>query len=104
VTSYWVHRRRSEIGIRLALGARPSGVVRMVLGQIGWLLAVGVALGLAISLWASGFVRAQLFNLGPRDPATFVGAGLVLVVVGLLAGWIPARRAARVDPVSVLRE
>jgi predicted permease len=104
VTSYWVHRRRSEIGIRLALGARPSGVVRMVLGQIGWLLAVGVAVGLAISLWASGLVRAQLFNLGPRDPVTFVGAALVLVAVGLLAGWLPARRAARVDPVSVLRE
>jgi predicted permease len=104
LASYWVNRRRAEIGIRVALGARPDGVVRLVLGQLGWLIALGLAAGIALSLWASRFVEALLFNLSPRDPATLAGAVVVLVFVGVGAGWLPARRAARLDPVAVLRE
>jgi putative ABC transport system permease protein len=104
VTSYAVSRRRTEIGIRMALGAAPSGVVAMVLGRVAILVALGVALGAGASLWASRFVATLLYGLQPRDPATLVGAALVLGAIGALAGWIPARRAARIDPARVLRE
>jgi predicted permease len=104
VTSYGVSRRRAEIGVRMALGADPSGVIRLVLGRLVLLLAFGVAAGLALSWWTSRFVAALLFGLGPRDPTTFAAAAIALGVVGLLAGWLPARRAARIDPVRVLRE
>jgi predicted permease len=104
VTSYGVNRRRAEIGVRMALGADPSGVIRLVLGRLILLMACGVAAGLALSWWTSRFVATLLFGLGPRDPATFAAAAALLVTIGLLAGWIPARRAARIDPVRVLRE
>ena len=104
VTSYAVGRRRTEIGIRMALGAAPSGVVRMVLGRVALLVGIGVALGAGISVWASRFVTPLLYGLQPRDPATFVLAALVLSLIGAMAGWIPALRAARIDPARVLRE
>ena len=72
--------------------------------RVGVLIAAGLALGLAGSLWAARFVEALLFQLEPRDPVTFGGAAAVLVAVGVLAAWMPARRAARLDPVTVLRE
>jgi putative ABC transport system permease protein len=104
VTSYAVSRRRIEIGIRMALGAHPASVVRLVLGRVAWLVALGVATGAGLSLWASRFVRALLYDLEPRDPVTFIAAAIVLGLIGLLAGWLPARRAARIDPTVVLRE
>ena len=104
VTAYAVSRRRTEIGIRMALGAAPSGVTRLVLWRVAWLVAIGVATGAAISLWASKFVSTLLYGLEPRDPATFLGAALLLAAIGLIAGWLPARRAARIDPTVVLRE
>ncbi|MEZ5319034.1 MAG: ABC transporter permease [Vicinamibacterales bacterium] len=104
VTAYAVSQRRRELGVRLALGAKPAGVVRLVLGRVGWLVGAGVVLGGALSLWASGYVGSLLFGLPPRDPATFVTAALVLGIVGAAAGWLPARRAARLDPARVLRE
>jgi putative ABC transport system permease protein len=104
VTSYAVSRRRTEIGIRMALGAAPSGVVRMVLQRVALLVGFGVVLGAGISFWASRFVRTLLYGLQPRDPATLVLAALVLSLIGATAGWIPARRAARIDPARVLRE
>jgi ABC-type antimicrobial peptide transport system permease subunit len=104
VTSYAVSRRRTEIGIRMALGAAPSGVVRMVLRRVALLVALGVALGAGISVWASRFVTTLLYGLQPRDPATLVLAALVLSLIGAMAGWLPARRAARIDPARVLRE
>ena len=104
VTSYAVSRRRTEIGIRMALGAAPGGVVRLVLARVTRLVAMGVVIGAALSLWASKFVAALLYGLEPRDPATLAGAAVVLGAVGLLAGWLPARRASRVDPAEVLRE
>jgi putative ABC transport system permease protein len=104
VTSYAVSRRRSEIGIRLALGAAPGGVVRLVLARVALLVGAGVIAGVLVSLWAARFVEALLFGLTPRDPMTLVAAALILAVVGALAGWIPARRASRIDPAQVLRD
>ena len=104
VTSYAVNRRRTEIGIRMALGANPSVVVFLVLRRVATLVAIGVVAGAALSLWASRFVATLLYGTQPRDPMTFIGAAVVLMAIGLLAGWIPARRAARIDPTVVLRQ
>ena len=104
VTAYAVSRRRTEIGIRMALGAEPDSVVRMVLRRVALLVAAGVLVGTIASLWAATFVDTLLFGLGPRDASTLTGAALVLTAIGLLAGWLPARRASRVDPAAVLRE
>ena len=104
VTAYAVSRRRMEIGVRMALGAEPGRVVRLVLGRVVWLVAAGVVAGGAVSLWAAQYTGALLFGLTPRDPATFAGAALVLLGVGLLAAWLPAQRASRIDPTEVLRD
>jgi putative ABC transport system permease protein len=104
VMSYAVSRRRTEIGIRMALGAAPARVIRMVLGRVGMLVALGVVVGGAASLWASRFVGTLLYGMESRDPVTFAGGAAVLIGVGALAGWLPARRAARIDPARVLRE
>ena len=104
VTSYAVSRRRSEIGIRLALGAAPGSVVRLVLARVALLVGAGVISGVLVSLWTARFVEALLFGLTPHDPMTLVAAALILAVVGALAGWIPARRASRIDPAQVLRD
>jgi ABC-type antimicrobial peptide transport system permease subunit len=104
VTSYAVSRRRAEIGIRLALGSDPVRIVRLVLSRVALLVVAGIAAGAALSLWAAQFVGTLLYGLEPRDPETFAGAAVILALVGALAGWIPARRAARTDPATVLRE
>ena len=99
-----IRTRQGEIGLRMALGAQPTGIVRLVLRRVGVLIVVGLGLGLAGSLWAAQFVGPLLFQVEARDPATFVGAAGVLVAGGVLAAWLPARRAARLDPATVLRE
>ena len=104
VTSYSVSRRRTEIGIRMALGAAPAAVVLLVLRRAALLVAIGIATGAAVSLWASRFVSPLLFGLPPRDPVTLVAAIVLLGTIGVLAGWLPARRASRIDPARVLRE
>ena len=104
VVAHAVRARQTEIGLRMALGAAPSSIVRLVFQRVGILIAAGLAFGLAGSLWAARFVEALLFHLEARDPVTFVGAAAVLVAVGVLAAWMPARRAARLDPATVLRE
>jgi predicted permease len=104
VTAYAVSRRRTEIGIRLALGARPGGVVRLVLRRVALLVGTGVVAGGAASLWAARFASSLLYGLQARDPVTLAAAAAVLLAVGALAGWLPARRASRIDPARVLRE
>jgi len=104
VMSHSVNRRRTEIGIRMALGADPAVIQRFVLRRVVVLLGLGVAAGLALSVSASGFVQTMLFQLDAQDPVTIGGAALTLVLVAVTAAWIPARRAARLDPSAVLRE
>jgi predicted permease len=104
VMSYAVGRRRTEIGLRMALGARPAAAIFLVLRRVGILVVLGVVTGTALSLWVSHFVSSLLFGLAPRDARTLAGAVVVLTMIGALAGWLPARRAARIDPARVLRE
>jgi ABC-type antimicrobial peptide transport system permease subunit len=104
VVAHSVTRRRAEIGIRMALGAEPNGVVLLVLKRLAWLLGAGTALGIALSWWSVRLFDQLLFGLEPRDPLTFALAVAVLLCAGLVAGWLPARRAARIDPVQALRE
>jgi ABC-type antimicrobial peptide transport system permease subunit len=99
-----VSARRTEIGLRMALGAEPTGILRLVFRRVGVLIVAGLALGLAGSWWAARFVAPLLFQVEARDPTTFAGTAAVLVGVGVLAAWVPARRAARLDPAAVLRE
>ena len=104
VTSYAVSRRRTEIGIRMALGAAPGSVIRLVLARVSALVGIGIVVGAGVSFWASQFVSALLYGLEPRDPATLVGSAGVLAAVGAIAGWLPARRASLIDPAEVLRD
>jgi putative ABC transport system permease protein len=104
ITSYAVNRRRTEIAIRMALGAAPAGVVGLVLRRVVILIAIGIITGTAASLWASRFVSPLLFGLQPRDPLTLVTAIVLLAAIGALAGWLPARRASRIDPARILGE
>jgi ABC-type antimicrobial peptide transport system permease subunit len=103
VMSYQVTRRTREIGIRLAIGARPATVLGTVLGQSLALAATGIGIGLVAAWFASGLVSAFLFGLSPRDPVTLSGVALTLVLTAAAAAYLPARRAARVDPLSALR-
>jgi ABC-type antimicrobial peptide transport system permease subunit len=99
-----VNARRTEIGLRMALGARPTGIVRLVFRHVGALIAAGLVLGLGASWWAARFIAPLLFEVEARDPMTFVGTAAVLATVGVLTALVPARRAARLDPATVLRE
>ncbi len=103
VTAYAVSRRRTEIGIRMALGAAPLSVVRLVLSRVLLLVGTGVVIGTGASLWAARFVAPLLYGLQPGDPITFSVAALALATVGALAGGLPAFRASRIDPADVLR-
>ncbi len=102
--SYSVARRTNEIGIRMALGAQPQAVRRMVLNESMILVVVGVTLGVVIALAASRLVAALLFGIAPTDPITIALAMTVMLSVAALAGYLPARRASRVDPMVALHE
>ena len=104
VTSYAVSRRRTELGIRMALGSDPGGVVRLVLRRVALLVGLGVLAGAAAAWYASKFVSTLLYGVQPRDLGTLLGAAVILASIGALAGWIPARRASRIDPAAVLRQ
>jgi predicted lysophospholipase L1 biosynthesis ABC-type transport system permease subunit len=104
VVAHAVSARRTEIGLRMALGALPAGIVRLVFRRVGVFIVAGLALGLAGSLWAARLIAPLLFQVEARDPTTFAGTAAVLVAIGVLAAWVPARRAARLDPATVLRE
>jgi len=104
VMSYNVARRRNEIGIRMALGAEQSRVLRMVLGEVAVLIAFGLVVGFGAALTATRLIAIFLYGLQPNDPWTLGTAGVVLTGVALLAGYLPARRASKVDPMAALRD
>jgi ABC-type antimicrobial peptide transport system permease subunit len=103
ITSYGVHRRTNEIGVRMALGASMQSVCRMVLREVLVLVISGAAVGIAAALMAAGIVRGLLFGLTPTDPISIAMATATLVAIALLAGYLPARRASRLEPVRALR-
>jgi len=104
VMAYSVSQRRREIGLRMALGARPRDVLRLVLGEGSRLLGLGLAFGLLGALALGRALASTLHEVGTADPSTFVVVALALGSAALVACWLPARRAARVDPMTALRE
>lgn len=103
VCAYGVHQRVQEMGIRMALGAPREAILRMVLTETAFFVAGGAAAGLVLSLWASRWIRSLLYGVTPADPAALAAALLVLSTCSLIAAYLPARRAARVDPMVALR-
>jgi putative ABC transport system permease protein len=103
VVSYAVARRTREVGIRLAVGAQPNALVRLLMKEGLPLVIIGTAVGLLLGVVSARVLHTLLFGVGGTDPATFIGAPLILMAAGALAAFIPARRASRVDPASVLR-
>jgi putative ABC transport system permease protein len=104
VIAYMVARRRNEIGVRIALGAGRGRVIRLVLKEAALLLAIGLAVGVGLALWAGRAATAMLYDLKPYDPVTLGGAVAVLAMVALVASYAPAYRASRLDPMEALRE
>jgi putative ABC transport system permease protein len=103
VVSFWVGQRIQEIGIRMALGARAPDVIRMVIGQGLRLIGVGLGLGLFGAVALGRLLASTLYDLSPTDPPTYVCVGLLLLGTGVLACYLPARWAARIDPMVALR-
>ena len=103
VISYVVSQRTHEIGIRMSLGARPPDILRLVLRGAGRLTAIGIAIGLAAALALTRLMANLLYGVGPNDPITFLAVPLLLASIALLASYLPARRASRVDPMVALR-
>jgi len=103
VISYSVSQRTQEIGIRMALGATPERLRTRIFGETSVLVLLGVAVGLPASWLATRAIRGLLFDVGSSDPVTYAGVLVVLAVVAVLAGYVPARRATRIDPAIALR-
>jgi hypothetical protein len=103
VVACQVAQRTTEFGVRLALGASPCGLLRLVLWQVGRLVLAGLVIGLAFTLATTGLLAGQIFGLSPHDPVLLGTVSLVLLAVTLVASFIPSRRAARVDPMEALR-
>jgi len=103
VISYAVSQRTQEIGVRVALGAQRGDVLRLIVGHGALLGGIGIVIGLGGALGVTRFLRTMLFGVSPFDPASFIGVAAVLTTIALLASYIPARRAAKVDPVEALR-
>ena len=103
VTAYLVAQRTREVGLRLALGAHPRDVVRMVVGQGMRSAVVGVVVGLAASLVVTRLMASLLYGVSPTDAVTLLAVTALLALATLVANWLPARRAARVDPLVALR-
>jgi predicted permease len=102
VQAYLVSQRRREIGVRMALGAQPGAVLRMVVARGMLLAGVGIAIGLASALAVTRYLRSVLYGVAPSDPLTFAAVAIALFGIATLASWLPARRAAAVDPVVAL--
>ena len=103
IMSYTVTQRTNEIGIRLALGAQRARVRAMVLRESVWMTVAGILAGLGAALAMGRLVQSMLYGLRPRDPLSLAGAGMVLLGIGVLAAWIPAARASRIEPMEALR-
>jgi predicted permease len=103
VLAYTVAQRTREIGLRMALGAAPTSVRLMILRQVGIMTLVGGAAGLLLAVWIARLAEDQLYQMGGRDPFVFTAAAVTLALVALLAGFIPAHRASKVDPMTALR-
>lgn len=103
VMAYSVAQRTTEIGLRMALGAEPADVLRLVVRQGAVLAAIGLAAGLLLSLWTGSFLAGLLYEVSARDPATYAAVALALGALALVATFVPARRATRVDPIASLR-
>ena len=101
--AYGVVRRRHELGVRLALGATPTGLLTLVLRESLILVAIGLSVGVPATIWVTHVLRDQLFGVEPGDPATIALATIVMLATALMAAYVPARRASRVDPVIALR-
>jgi predicted permease len=98
-----VARRSAEIGIRLALGARRGHIMWLVMSETLGLTLAGIAAGIPLALWAARYAKSDLFGIGPADPVTIAAAVAALIGVAMLAGYVPARRALRIDPVMAVR-
>jgi predicted lysophospholipase L1 biosynthesis ABC-type transport system permease subunit len=103
VMAFQVTRRQKEIGIRMAMGARPVEVTGMVLGETAVPVGAGVAMGVVAALGLTQLAEKMLYGVSPTDPVTFVGAGALLILLAILAAYVPSRRAARLSPVETLR-
>ena len=104
VLAYSVSQRTQEIGVRVALGAGRRQVFRLIVGQGLALTAIGVVLGLVLAALGTPLARSLLYNVSPFDPFSFIAVSLFLVAVALVASYVPARRATKVDPVVALRQ
>jgi ABC-type antimicrobial peptide transport system permease subunit len=103
VMAYSVANRTNEIGIRLALGAQPRQVLTMILREATWVSLAGIAVGLAAALVLARLIKSMLYGLQPADPVSLISGAVLLIAVGLAASWLPARRAASVQPMEALR-
>jgi predicted permease len=103
IMTYTVTRRTNEIGIRFALGAQKRTILGMVLNEALWVTLIGVVVGLAVGYGLTRFLRTMLFGLKPDDPVAMISAAFLLIVVSLIAAFIPALRASRLEPMQALR-
>src|SRR5262249_19082272 len=103
VMSFTVLERVPEVGVRLALGASPADIVRLVLREGSLLGVAGIAIGLVLAVAGAGELRALLYEVPPRDPVSLAAGAPLLLVATLAAAWLPARRASRTDPLKALR-
>jgi len=103
VISYMVSQRTREIGVRMAVGAQRGDVLRMVIRDGMFVTGAGMAVGIGGALALTRLMRNLLFQITPNDPATYLGVTVILATIGLVACWVPGRRAMRIDPMAALR-